>query len=112
MDDPLDKFVAACASLRDGSGAISYTGLSWFVSGAIHTNYNHLIEPNGPIVDCGLSGVYTPPGPCTARSNHPGGVNAAMADGSARFFSQSLNRQVWRALGTRAGGEAVSDDMY
>ena len=42
----------------------------------------------------------------SARSQHPGGVNAAMADGSARFFTESTDVSVWRALATRANGGA------
>ena len=48
----------------------------------------------------------------TARSYHPGGVNAAMADGSVRFFKESVALATWRALGTRSGGEVVSADAY
>ena len=33
-------------------------------------------------------------------------------DGSVRGFSNSITRDVWRALGTRAGGEVVSSDQY
>jgi prepilin-type processing-associated H-X9-DG protein len=44
-----------------------------------------------------------------ARSMHAGGVNAAMADGSVRFFSDTVNAVVWQALGTRAGGETLGD---
>ena len=40
----------------------------------------------------------------TARSYHPGIVNTLRMDGSARSVSDTINRQVWRALGTRAGG--------
>lgn len=36
-----------------------------------------------------------------ARSYHPGGVQAALADGSVRFVSNSVNRQTWRNLGNR-----------
>ena len=43
-----------------------------------------------------------------ARSRHPGGVNAAMCDGSSRFFSDSIDLLTWRALATREGGETVS----
>jgi prepilin-type processing-associated H-X9-DG protein len=41
-----------------------------------------------------------------ARSRHTGGVNASMADGTVRFFSNGTTQAVWRALGTRAGGES------
>ncbi|MDW8244417.1 MAG: DUF1559 domain-containing protein [Thermogemmata sp.] len=45
-----------------------------------------------------------------ARSRHPGGVNAAMADGSVRFIRDSIDVNVWRAMGTRSGGEVVNID--
>ena len=35
-----------------------------------------------------------------ARSAHNGGVNAVMCDGSAQFFSDEIDRDVWMALGT------------
>jgi prepilin-type processing-associated H-X9-DG protein len=45
-------------------------------------------------------------------SYHPGGGNAAFADGSVRFVKSTTNmRTVW-ALGSRAGGETVSADQY
>ena len=43
----------------------------------------------------------------SARSYHPGGVSASMADGSVRFISESIDVTLFRALGTRAGGEVV-----
>jgi prepilin-type processing-associated H-X9-DG protein len=44
-----------------------------------------------------------------ARSHHPGGVNAAMADGSVRFLIDSINVDTYKALATRAGGEVLGD---
>jgi prepilin-type N-terminal cleavage/methylation domain-containing protein/prepilin-type processing-associated H-X9-DG protein len=44
-----------------------------------------------------------------ARSHHSGGVNACMADGSVRFFTNGIDPFTWRALGTRAGGEVLPD---
>ncbi|MGL6196716.1 MAG: DUF1559 domain-containing protein [Thermoguttaceae bacterium] len=44
-----------------------------------------------------------------ARSWHTGGVNSGRADGSIRFMSNSVNLDVWRALGSTNGGEAVSE---
>jgi prepilin-type N-terminal cleavage/methylation domain-containing protein len=43
-----------------------------------------------------------------ARSKHPTGVNAALADGSVRFVANSVDQIVWRAMGTRAGGETAT----
>lgn len=45
----------------------------------------------------------------TARSHHPGSVNALLLDGAVRSVSGSISQAVWRAIGTRAGNEAVGD---
>jgi prepilin-type N-terminal cleavage/methylation domain-containing protein/prepilin-type processing-associated H-X9-DG protein len=43
---------------------------------------------------------------------HPGGVNMLFADGSIHFLRSSIDRAVFRALGTRAGGEVVDIGEY
>ena len=35
-----------------------------------------------------------------------GGVNALMCDGEVRVFSDTIEREVWRALATRSGPQA------
>ena len=45
----------------------------------------------------------------TSRSFHPGGANALLLDGSVRFARAGTARDVWRAAGTRAGGEVPGD---
>jgi len=45
----------------------------------------------------------------TSRSYHSGVVNVFLMDGSVRSVSNTINLTVWRALGTRAGGEVVGD---
>jgi prepilin-type N-terminal cleavage/methylation domain-containing protein/prepilin-type processing-associated H-X9-DG protein len=42
-----------------------------------------------------------------SRSNHGGGVNAGLADGSVQFVGDDIDVKVFNALGTRAGGEIV-----
>jgi prepilin-type N-terminal cleavage/methylation domain-containing protein/prepilin-type processing-associated H-X9-DG protein len=49
---------------------------------------------------------------CAFGSQHPGGANFAMADGSVRFLKDSMSMPILKALGTRAGGEVVSADSY
>jgi len=44
----------------------------------------------------------------TARSFHPGIVVTAMMDGSVSTMAETIDLAIWRALGTRAGGETVS----
>ena len=46
----------------------------------------------------------------TFRSDHPGGVNFCMVDGSARFVAETIDPQVLQAAVTRAGGEISSLD--
>jgi len=46
------------------------------------------------------------------RSQHPGGVNFLMGDGSVKFIKQTINLPTYWALGTRAGGEVISADSY
>ena len=41
------------------------------------------------------------------RSSHVGGANFLFCDGSVTFLNQSINMQVYKALGSRARGEAV-----
>jgi len=43
----------------------------------------------------------------TSRSYHTGIVNALLLDGSTRSISENIDLSIWRALGTRAGGEVI-----
>jgi prepilin-type processing-associated H-X9-DG protein len=43
-------------------------------------------------------------------SQHAGGVNFVMADGSVRVFQTTVGLPLLKALSTRAGGEVVTID--
>jgi len=45
----------------------------------------------------------------TARSYHQSCVNVLLMDGSVRTVKNGINQTIWRALGTRFGGEIVGD---
>ncbi len=45
----------------------------------------------------------------TSRSYHEGIVNSLLADGAVRTISENIDLSIWRALGTRAGGEVVGE---
>ena len=47
-------------------------------------------------------------GAVTSRSYHPGIVNVALMDGSVKATSDDVDLIVWRAAGTRDGGELLS----
>lgn len=61
--------------------------------------YDHVLPPNSPSCGDSYYGVYS------VTSYHFGGVNAVFGDGSARFVSESIDSEVWAAIGTRNGGE-------
>lgn len=55
----------------------------------------------------GLSPTSITFGTVTSRSYHSGVVNAVLMDGSVKSIPNSIDPVVWRALGTRAGGEST-----
>jgi prepilin-type N-terminal cleavage/methylation domain-containing protein/prepilin-type processing-associated H-X9-DG protein len=85
--------------------AFRRAGFTWLIGDFECAAYNHAQEPNGRIPDAITAGGGF--GVVTARSRHPGGVNSLMGDGSVRFVKDSIARPLWRALGTRNGGEPV-----
>jgi prepilin-type processing-associated H-X9-DG protein len=54
-----------------------------------------------------INGGTTEPG-----SFHPGGANAAFADGSVRFLSGTLDKRTFESMTTISGGEPVSMGSY
>ena len=108
--------VALCSSNRGTDPHESRAGESWFLTGFHFTNYNHCLPPNSRLNDCALDdwteGIHLRAehqGVFTASSYHGGGVNAALMDGSVRFVGDGIDRNVWRAVGTKASGEVVSE---
>jgi len=111
--------LAACQSLPATTVGISnYNGRLWTVGypwNYVVNRYNHVGGPN--TLTCYASNSFAGPDGSAQdsippTSNHPGGVNMAMADGSVRFVKDSVGQQAWWALGTRAGGEVLSSDAY
>ena len=57
---------------------------------------------------CGMDNSHI----VSATSNHPGGCNVLLVDGSVRFIKSTINQNTWFGLGTLAGGEVLSSDSY
>ncbi len=99
-------WVKDCSNL-DMSHALNArldSGQTWLLSGGSYTLFYPYEPPNTPIPDCGqllMNGI----GLFSARSYHPGGVNAAMADGSVRWVSSGIATATWRSLATRDRGD-------
>jgi prepilin-type N-terminal cleavage/methylation domain-containing protein/prepilin-type processing-associated H-X9-DG protein len=84
-------------------------GSFWYLGSPLGTRYNHVMPPN--TWSCVLMNTDND-GAHTASSRHPGNVNVLLADGSVKAIKSSINRSVWRALGTKAGGEVISSSDY
>jgi len=85
-----------------------YIGLQYYRSSVPWTAfYTHTVPPNYKGRDCvrqtGLNKAHM-----ASRSYHPGGVNVVRSDGSVVFARDSVEPGVWRAFGTRNGGETFS----
>lgn len=121
---PPDQLVSDCRSYNGAPSAFHFNSMGRWLPGTDWSNgwpfgfysstlYNHVVTPNYKSWDCGnWSAIPDAPGEhamIAARSRHPGGVNAALGDGSVRFVAETVNLAVWRAAGTRAGGEPSGD---
>lgn len=111
--------LAACQNLPATTvGASNYNGRLWLVGypwNYVINRYNHVGPPNS--LTCYASNSFSaadggPQDSIPPTSNHSGGVNMAMADGSVRFIKETVNRQAWWGIGTRGKGEVISADAY
>ncbi|MCA9031765.1 MAG: DUF1559 domain-containing protein [Planctomycetaceae bacterium] len=97
----------------------------WAEGEAHHTGFTTLFTPNtkvpydngGTIIDIDYSSCRESWAGCsgptyaavTSRSYHVGIVHSMMMDGSVRSIGENIDLSLWRALGTRAGGEVVGE---
>jgi prepilin-type N-terminal cleavage/methylation domain-containing protein len=82
----------------------SNVGGPWLQQYHSTNQFNHVLPPNG------RSCMY-PPGriATTANSQHTGGVQILLCDGSARFVSENIDIATWRALGSIGDGEVIGE---
>ena len=99
--DP-NQFEAAVVAISRGYNG--QRGGGWINGREYYTAYNHYHSPNSPILDMNTCGY----GVFAARSLHTGGVHVTKCDGSTSFVSSNIDLTVWRAYGTRSGGEIAT----
>ncbi len=111
--------IAACTKAWAGGATDNTRGARWAVGLTGFSLFSTVIPPNGGgIVQwnaCRVDGCCTTAQGSSyinASSNHSGGVNAGMADGSVKFIKNSVPMQVWWNLGTRAGGEVIDASSF
>ena len=121
LDNTVDQVVAACDSITWQSSPIPwgiwrFKGYPW-VDGSLWRNWFNTVRT--PNQTCCVDGAFTPINDQNwwfmlkpASSYHPQVVNAAMLDGSVRAVKETISRQTWMALSTRAGGEVLAADSY
>jgi prepilin-type processing-associated H-X9-DG protein len=97
-DNPDLAVAAAAVSYWDGR-----RGMAWICGREHIMTFNTYATPNFRVPNVQRNGF----GWFAARSLHPGGVNLCLGDGSVRFVSDTVDLATWRAVGTRAGGEAL-----
>jgi prepilin-type N-terminal cleavage/methylation domain-containing protein/prepilin-type processing-associated H-X9-DG protein len=102
-----DQALADCMAVNTADlskQGYSNSGAPWLQPYHSTTMYYHVATPN-------TRSCMFPPGRImtTPSSQHVGGVNLALCDGSVRFVSDSVDLGLWRALGTRAGNEFNQD---
>jgi prepilin-type processing-associated H-X9-DG protein len=108
--------IPMCASGTNWSTSIKYVGYQYYrnlpsnfvFTHTVPINWNKRVSSGTQRYSCGNSAFTSMH--IAASSYHTGGANACMADGSVRFVSESITFSVWRAMGTRSGGEVISNN--
>ena len=118
-------FVVAAPDKKIGPNLNDNTGHTEWPDGRVHhTGFTTALAPNTKVVanvgginydadfnsrQEGSSATLPTRAAITSRSFHPGIVNVAMMDGSVRSIRDSIALTTWRAMGTRNGGEVISE---
>jgi type II secretory pathway pseudopilin PulG len=87
--------------------------MSWASGFPLYSSFATVYPPNGPScagyddVNANVVGSAA----IAASSYHPGGCQAALGDGSVRFWSETIDRNTWARIGDKADGQPVQMDQ-
>ena len=118
ISDGSSKTVMLSETISGTANTQDARGIWWYEWGA---QYSHIRTPNSSLADevygsqcdsgkvpCNSNASCWSTNKYTARSLHPGGVNATLADGSVQFFSDEIDLSLWQAWGSIDGNETVA----
>lgn len=98
--DPSPRFCAFVYPLNPNAASLGLTAADYFQEAPLDPTYSYAVI-NGS--RSGPEGQRPFP-----NSNHAGGVNVTMCDGSARFLNEDIDLRVYAQLITPAGSKALS----
>jgi prepilin-type processing-associated H-X9-DG protein len=115
-NDTDGRAIPSCASGTNFSVGIKYVGLEYerdlmgtaFYTHTLPPNWNKKVTSGVQPHNCFDSSTFQY-WHVASSSYHPGGVMVCMGDGSVRFVNDNINFATWQAMGSRAGGEVVSN---
>lgn len=109
--DQLDEFEEDCRLqvINAGTPYGSNKGGNWLYGDFGYTLYNHISSPNAQ--SC-TNGTLVQEGAWTLSSQHGDGSHVLFTDGHMKFVKQTVQKSVWRAIGSRNGGEPFDDAAF
>jgi prepilin-type N-terminal cleavage/methylation domain-containing protein/prepilin-type processing-associated H-X9-DG protein len=110
-----DLLACTTAYMTGGANLRNNIGEYWIVGTTGLTMFNTIVPPNSTQYQWGGckstgGGVEEGANYANVSSNHSGGCNFLMADGSVRFVKSSISAITYMSIGTRANGEVISAD--
>jgi len=116
----IETGLQACnTAYRTAANVSTQKGVHWAVGHSGITLFNTIVPPNSKTYpwsfcrpDCNAGCQPDGSTYITAQSNHAGGVQCAMGDGSVKFIKDSVAMRVWWALGTKSNGDVLSSSDF
>jgi len=121
LNQQIQQCSTAFKTAKPGAGLSNNRGWFWGWGADTMSMFSTIVPPQSSQYNwgqcrfgCETCGTYSTDHShiTNATSNHPGGANFTMGDGSVKFIKSSVALNTYWALGTRSGGEVISSDAY